>query len=302
MPRILLIGKNGQVGRELRRSLAPIHDLEALGRQEMDLTDLAGVESTVGRHAPDVIINAAAYTAVDNAEKDEATAYRVNADAVGVLARIAAQRQAWLIHYSTDHVFDGESVAPYVETDPVAPPNVYGASKLEGEAAVRRSGCRHLILRTSWVYGSDGGSFARAILRLGRERESIEVVSDQTGAPTGAGLIADVTALCLRRLLADRGLADTASGTYHLVASGKTSRHEYARYLIQQAIAVGVPLKTTPERVLPVASSAYPAPAKRPANSQLDTTKVRTTFGVTLPGWQPGIRELVSGLAAREQA
>ena len=300
MPRILLLGKYGQVGRELQRSLAPFGDLTAWGREEADLTDLAGLESTVRRHAPHVIVNAAAYTAVDKAETDRATAFRVNSEAVELLARIAAQRQAWLIHYSTDHVFEGESSTAYRETDPVAPPNVYGASKLAGEEAVRRSGCRHLVLRTSWVYGPDGGSFARAILKLARERVSIEVVADQTGAPTGAGLIADVTAQCLHRLLTDRVLADTASGTYHLVAGGKTSRHEYARYLVRQAIAVGLPLKTTPERVLPVPTSAYPAAARRPANSQLDTAKLRATFGVTLPDWQPGVRGLVSGLIARE--
>ena len=296
MPGILLTGKNGQIGRELQRSLAPVGDLVALGRQEADLSDCTALEAAVRRLAPDVIVNAAAYTAVDDAETDRAMAFRVNAEAVDVLAGIAARQGAWLVHYSTDYVFDGHSIAPYREDDPVAPLNIYGASKLAGEEAVRRSGCRHLLLRTSWVYGFGGGSFMRAILKLARERETIEVVVDQTGAPTGADLVADVTALCLHRMLNDRALADTASGTYHLVASGRTTRHEYARYLVDEAIRMGARLKTTPERVLPVPGSAHVTPARRPANSLLDTAKLRTTFGVTLPDWTTGVRRVLPAL------
>jgi dTDP-4-dehydrorhamnose reductase len=299
MPGILLTGKNGQVGRELRRSLAALDDLTVLGRQEVDFTDLTALEAVLRRAAPDIIVNAAAYTAVDGAETDQSTAFRVNAEAVDILAQAAARRGAWLVHYSTDYVFDGNSIEPYRENDPVAPQNVYGASKLAGEEAVRRSGCRHLLLRTSWVYGFDGGSFMRAILKRAMERETIEVVVDQTGAPTDAALVADMTALCLRRVLHDRALADTASGTYHLTASGRTTRHEYARYLVDEAIKAGAKLKTTPKGVLPVPGSAHVTAARRPANSLLDTTKLRATFGVTLPDWKAGVRALLPALVSK---
>jgi dTDP-4-dehydrorhamnose reductase len=222
----------------------------------------------------------------------------VNAEAVDMLARLAARRDAWLVHYSTDYVFDGTSSVPYRENDPAAPQNAYGASKLAGEAAVRESGCRHLLLRTSWVYGSDGGSFMRAILKLATERETLEVVTDQRGAPTDAALVAGVTALCLERLLSDRALALSAPGTYHLAAGGSTTRHEWARYLVAESIKLGAQLATAPERVRPVSGSAYPTPAKRPANSVLDTGKLRTTFGIALPGWEEGVRRVLPSLIA----
>jgi len=296
MPGILLTGKNGQVGRELARALAALGDLVALGRQEADFSDLTALETAVRRVAPDIIVNAAAYTAVDAAETDRSTAFQVNAEAVDVLARLAAQRSAWLVHYSTEYVFDGRSADPYRENDATAPLSVYGKSKLAGEEAVRRSGCRHLLLRTSWVYGRDGGSFMRTILKRAMERESLEVVIDQTGAPTGADLIADVTAHCLRRVLNDRALANAASGTYHLTAGGQVTRHAYARYLVEAAVKTGAKLKTAPERVLPVPGSAYVSAAKRPANSLLDTTKLRTTFGATLPDWKDGVNALLPTL------
>jgi len=293
MPGILLTGKNGQVGRELRRSLAELGDLVSLGRQEADLADLAALEAAVRRVSPDVIVNAAAYTGVDAAETDRSNAFRVNAEAVGVLARLAAQRGAWLVHYSTEYVFDGKSAAPYRESDATAPQNVYGESKLAGEEAVRRSGCRYLLLRTSWVYGQGGGGFMRAILKRAMESETLEVVVDQTGAPTGANLVADVTAHCLRRVQKDRALADVLSGTYHLTAGGQATRYEYARYLVEAAAKAGTKLKSAPERVLPVPGSAYVSTAKRPANSLLDTTKLRTTFGVTLPEWKAGVSAML---------
>jgi dTDP-4-dehydrorhamnose reductase len=300
MPRILLTGKNGQIGAELQRSLAVLGDVVAMGRADADFTDLAALEAALGRAAPEVIVNAAAYTAVDQAETDRATAFRVNAEAVDVLARGAARRGAWLVHYSTDYVFDGASAAPYREEDPAAPLSVYGASKLAGEAAVRASGCRHLILRTSWIYGASGGSFIRAILKLARERESLQVVVDQTGAPTGADLVAGVTALCLARLLSGRALATGTSGTYHLAAGGAATRHEFARYLVAESLRLGATLKATPERVLPVPGSAFVTPAKRPANSRLDTGKLRTTFGVTLPDWKTGVSQLLQTLIGRD--
>jgi len=298
MPRILLTGKNGQVGRELQRSLAPLGDLLALGRQEADLEDFAALESAITDAAPQVIVNAAAYTAVDAAETDRAAAHRVNAEAVNVIARLAARRDAWLVHYSTDYVFDGSSTAPYRESDPPAPQNVYGESKLGGELAVRESGCRHLLIRTSWVYGAGGGSFMRAILRLAAERDTLEVVVDQTGAPTAAELVAGVTARCLQRILGEPALAATASGTYHLTARGSTTRHGFARYLVAEAIRLGARLKTTPDRVIPVPGSRYATAARRPASSLLDTERLRTTFGVTLPDWQADVRKVLSALVA----
>jgi dTDP-4-dehydrorhamnose reductase len=296
MPRILLTGKNGQLGRELQRSLAVVGDVAAFGRQEADLTDLSTLETVVRRTAPDIIVNAAAFTAVDDAEKKRESAYRVNAEAVEVLARVAAEQGSWLVHYSTDYVFDGSSIRPYRESDPVAPQNIYGASKLAGEEAVRRSGCRHLLLRTSWLYGFGGGSFMRAILKRAMERESIEVVVDQTGAPTGADLVAEVTAHCLHRVLSDRALADSAGGTYHLAAAGRATRHEFARFLVDEAIKMGARLKTTPERVLPIPGSAYVTAAKRPANSLLDTAKLTAAFGVALPDWRSGVRKRLPSL------
>lgn len=298
MPAILLLGKNGQVGRELQRSLAAVGDLAALRRQDADFTDFAALEDAVRRAAPDVIVNAAAYTTVDKAETDRATAYRVNAEAVDVLARLAARRGAWLVHYSTDYVFDGNSSEPYRENDPAAPQSVYGASKLAGDVAVRDSGCRHLLFRTSWVYGQGGRNFMHAILKLAGERETLEVVTDQRGAPTGAELIAEVTALCLARVLNDRAFAETAGGTYHLAAGGSATRHEFARYIVAEAIELGARLKTTPERVLPVPGNAHATAAKRPANSVLNTGKLRTTFGVTLPDWKTGVRKLLPALIA----
>jgi dTDP-4-dehydrorhamnose reductase len=299
MPRILLLGKNGQAGRELQRSLVTLGELTALGRQDADFTDPAALEDAVRRVDADVIVNAAAYTAVDRAEADRATSFRVNAEAVGVLARLAASRGAWLVHYSTDYIFDGAARAPYREDDTPAPLNVYGASKLAGEEAVRESACRHLLFRTAWVYGHGGGSFMPAILKLAAERDTLEVVTDQTGAPTGADLIAEVTASCLKRVLDDRALAQTAGGTYHLVAAGSATRHEYARFLVAEAIGLGARLKATPERVLPVTGSARVTAAKRPANSVLDTGKLRSTFGVTLPDWKTGVSRLLPALVAR---
>ena len=299
MPAILLLGKNGQVGSELQLALPALGALTSCGRSEVDLADLPALEAAVQRTGPDVIVNAAAYTAVDRAETDSAAAYRVNAEAVEVLARAAARRNAWLVHYSTDYVFDGRSGRPYREDDETAPQNVYGASKLAGEAALRASGCRHLLFRTSWVYGTGGGSFMRAILERARERETLQVVMDQTGSPTSAELIARVTAQCLAAVMNDRALAATGGGTYHLAASGSVTRHEWARCLVAEAIALGARLKAAPERVLPVPGSAYVTPAKRPANSVLDTGKLRRTFGVALPDWKLGVRKALAALVTQ---
>jgi dTDP-4-dehydrorhamnose reductase len=292
--KILLLGKDGQVGWELQRALAPLGELLAYGRDGADLADAAALRALVAGTAPDVIVNAAAYTAVDKAETDQDAAQAVNAAGVGALAEEAARLGAWLVHYSTDYVFDGAKPAAYLEDDAVAPQSVYGASKEAGEQAIRASGCRHLILRTSWVFAARGGNFAKTMLRLAQEKEQLKVVGDQYGAPTSAELIADVTALCLYRLAHDAALARTASGTYHLVAGGETTWHGYARFVVGQAQRLGVQVKVAAEAIQAIATSEYPVPAKRPANSRLDTQKLRRTFGLALPDWQVHVARLVS--------
>ncbi|MGE5865697.1 MAG: dTDP-4-dehydrorhamnose reductase [Rhizobacter sp.] len=295
--KILLLGKNGQVGWELQRSLAPLGQLVALDRHSeptADLGDPEGLAALVQALKPDVIVNAAAHTAVDRAESEPELARTVNTTAPAALAREAAALGAWLVHYSTDYVFDGSGTAPWTEADPVAPLSVYGQSKADGEAAIRLSGCRHLIFRTSWVYAARGGNFAKTMLRLARERERLTVVDDQFGAPTGAELLADITAHALRTAQA----RPEVSGTYHAVAAGETTWHGYARHVIAQALAAGQTLRAGPDAVHPVPTSAFPTPARRPANSRLDTTRLCRTFDLTLPAWQHGVdRMLAEALA-----
>lgn len=301
MNKILLLGANGQVGWELQRSLAPLGELTVCTREQADFTRPQSLARLVEQARPQVIVNAAAYTAVDKAESDEATARQVNAESVGVLARAAAESGAWLVHYSTDYVFDGQGTSPYRENDPTGPLSAYGRTKLEGERAVQRSACRHLILRTSWVYAARGGNFAKTMLRLAAERDELKVVADQFGAPTSAELIADVTAQILRRLTHDQALAETASGVYHLVASGETSWHGYARFVIGRAAELGMPLKVMQDSIRAIATADFPVPAKRPANSRLDTDKLRKTFGIYLPAWEQHanrmLEEVIAGLS-----
>lgn len=284
--KILLLGANGQVGWELQRALAPLGELRACDRQTGDLEDLSTLKALLLHERPTIIVNAAAYTAVDKAESDEARARLVNAEAVAVLAQYATDTNAWLVHYSTDYVFDGKATAPYLEGAPTCPLSVYGLTKLEGEQAIQACGCKHLILRTSWVYAARGGNFAKTMLRLAGERDQLKVVVDQIGAPTSAELIADVTALCLARIVTDPVLAARASGIYHLVASGETSWHRYAQCVIGEACRQGVVLKAGAEQVLPISTQEYPVPAKRPANSRLNTEKLQNTFGLVLPHWE----------------
>lgn len=298
---ILILGANGQVGWELQRSLAPLGRLVICDRQRGNLEDLDSLRSLVRSVRPGIIVNAAAYTAVDKAESDSARAQRVNTEAVGVLAELARARGAWLVHYSTDYVFDGSCSHPYREDDPTGPLNVYGRTKLEGEQAILASGCRHLIFRTSWVYAARGGNFARTMLRLAAEREELRIVADQIGAPTSAELIADVTAQVLGRIHENPN-ASTLSGLYHLVASGEVSWHGYARFVIAEASRLGSALRTAPERVLPIMTDDYPLPARRPANSRLDTHKVCSTFGLTLPHWQFHVQRLLIELIGNQSA
>ncbi|WP_433739426.1 dTDP-4-dehydrorhamnose reductase [Pseudomonas putida] len=286
--KILLLGKNGQVGWELQRSLAPLGELIALDRQTVDgmcgdLSDLDALRTTIRLVNPDVIVNAAAYTAVDKAESETELADCVNSQACQVMAEEAASLNAWLIHYSTDYVFSGEGSAPWQETDAVAPINHYGASKLAGEQAIVASGCKHLIFRTSWVYAVRGNNFAKTMLRLAKDRETLNVIADQIGAPTGADLIADVTALVIQQIMNRVDLA----GVYHLVASGEVSWHGYASYVIEFAQANGEALAVT--EVNPIETAAYPTPARRPLNSRLNTQKLRDNFHLDLPEWQSGV-------------
>jgi dTDP-4-dehydrorhamnose reductase len=295
--KILLLGKNGQVGWELQRALAPLGDVVALDRRTTPAADLSDPESLaaiVRDVRPDAIVNAAAHTAVDKAEAEAALARAVNTTAPAVLAREAAALGAWLVHYSTDYVFDGSGTAPWTESAPVAPLSVYGQTKADGEAAIRLSGCRHLVFRTSWVYAARGGNFAKTMLRLARERDRLTVVADQFGAPTGADLIADVTAHALRTAVS----RPEVSGTYHLVAAGETTWHGYARHVIEHARAAGQEIRVPADAIEPVTTSAFPTPARRPANSRLDTTRLRNTFGLTLPSWQSGVDRLLAEVLA----
>ncbi len=292
--KLLLLGCRGQVGWELQRSLATLGEVVALDSDGADLSQPAAVAALARELRPDAIVNAAAHTAVDKAESEPERARAINALAPGALAAEAAALGAWLVHFSSDYVFDGSGDAPRTEDAPTGPLNAYGRSKLEGEQLVRASGCRHLILRTSWVYAARGANFAKTMLRLAAERDAIDVIDDQFGAPTGAELLADVAALALRRALAEPALA----GTYHCAAAGVTSWHGYARFVIEHARAAGRPLKVAPDAVRPVATAHYPTPARRPLNSRLDTTKLRTSFGLHLPPWQAGVERMLAEVAA----
>jgi dTDP-4-dehydrorhamnose reductase len=294
--KILLLGKNGQVGWELQRSLAPLGELIALDRHSTplcgDLSQSEALAQTVRAVRPDVIVNAAAHTAVDKAESEPELARTLNATAPAALAHAAADVGAWLVHYSTDYVFNGEGQTPWQEGDATGPLGVYGQTKLEGEQAIAASGCQHLIFRTSWVYAARGGNFARTMLRLAQERERLAVIDDQRGAPTGADLIADVSAHAIRQAL---GAPDASlSGIYHLVAAGETSWHGYASYAIAQArqIKPDAPWKVT--EIAPVPTSAFPTPARRPLNSRLNTQRLQQAFGLTLPAWQNGVDRLLA--------
>ncbi|MGZ8256313.1 MAG: dTDP-4-dehydrorhamnose reductase [Gallionella sp.] len=288
--KILLLGKNGQVGWELQRSLAPLGEVIALDRQNGgDLSDLSALAETVRRIAPDVIVNAAAHTAVDKAESEAALAMTLNAYAPQILAQEAKKLNAWLIHYSTDYVFDGRGNAAWCENDAVAPLHVYGKSKLAGEQLIQQSGCKHLIFRTSWVYGARGGNFAKTMLRLAAERDNLSVINDQFGAPTGADLIADVTAHALRTMQT----RSEVSGLYHLVAAGVTTWHDYASFVIAVARERGVAITVAQDAIRAVPTSAFPTPAVRPHNSRLNTQKLQHTFNLTLPDWQLGVQRML---------
>lgn len=291
---ILLLGKNGQVGWELQRSLAPLGQVTALGSDSLtycgDFNHPDGIADTVRKLRPQVIVNAAAWTAVDKAESEPQQAWQVNAGTVEVLAREAQRLGAWLIHYSTDYVFPGEGERPWWESDTTDPQNVYGASKLAGEQAIQQYCQKHLIFRTSWVYASRGNNFAKTMLRLAAEREELSVINDQHGAPTGADLIADCTA---HALVSVQRQPD-AAGLYHLVASGSTTWYDYAHLVFEEARAAGMTLALKNLHAVP--TSQYPTPARRPLNSRLATEKFCRTFGLSLPDWQCGVRRMLREL------
>ena len=296
--KILLLGKNGQVGWELQRSLAPLGEVTALDRYSTDfcgdLGNLAGLRETVQRLRPQVIVNAAAHTAVDKAESEPELARLINATAPGVLAQEAHQLGAWLVHYSTDYVFDGSGNQPWLETDTPAPLSVYGHTKLEGEQLIAQHCPKHLIFRTSWVYAARGGNFAKTMLRLARERERLTVIDDQWGAPTGAELIADVTAHAIRQVQQRPVGPHDEAGIYHLAASGHASWNSYAKHVLAQAAQAQPAIELVAKEVAPVPTSAFPTPARRPHNSRLNTGKLQATFGLKLPAWQQGVDRMLA--------
>ena len=286
----------------MQRSLSPLGELIALDRHGINhsiadgtslcgvLTNLAGITATVERMRPDVIVNAAAYTAVDKAESDAENAHLINALAPHALAKAATSVGAWLVHYSTDYVFDGGGSKPWVETDPTGPLSVYGTTKLEGEERIASACAKHLIFRTSWVYAARGGNFAKTMLKLAQERDTLNVINDQFGAPTGADLLADVTAHAIKQVTGD----STHAGTYHLAAAGETTWFEYAKYVIAESERAPIARLIVAKTINPVATSAFPTAAKRPQNSRLNTAKIARSFGLQLPHWQAGVKRMLT--------
>ena len=295
--KILLFGRGGQVGWELQRSLSVLGEIVALDFNATynpdglcgDFTNLAGLRDTVRRVQPHIIVNAAAHTAVDKAESEPELARQINALAPAALAQAATELGAWMVHYSTDYVFNGSGDKPWTESDATAPLSVYGQTKLEGEQAVAITP-KHLIFRTSWVYAARGGNFAKTMLRLASERDALNVIDDQFGAPTSAELLADVTTHALRAALRRPELA----GLYHCVAAGETTWCGYARYVLAQAQALGGTLKAGPEQIAPTSTANYPTPARRPLNSRLDTTRLQTAFDLVMPPWQQGVTRMLT--------
>lgn len=299
--RILLLGKNGQVGWQLQRSLAPHGEVLACGRAECDLSDLDQLRAVVRKAAPSVIVNATAYTAVDKAESEVDLAYRINAEAPAVLAEESARSGALLVHYSTDYVYDGLKADSYVESDPTAPQSVYGKSKLAGEEAIRAAGGKSLIFRTSWVFGARGGNFVKTILRLAKEKTALNVVADQVGSPTPAAMIATVSGLVLGMLRQGRGLDAGEARLYHLAAARPVSWCDFARTIVARASETpGFALSLSADQIRAISTAEYPTPARRPANSRLDCSRLEQDFGLAMPDWEPYLVRMLQLLALKQ--
>jgi dTDP-4-dehydrorhamnose reductase len=292
--KILLLGAKGQIGWELQRSLSPFSQLKICDRTTVDFEDTRQLQLVVRQFAPTVIVNAAAYTAVDLAESEVDKAFSINAKAVDILAIEARSLGAWLIHYSTDYVFDGKKSEAYVETDTPNPQSVYGRSKLQGEEAIRVSGCSHLIFRTSWVYATRGANFAKTMMHLAKDRDELKVVADQFGAPTSAELIADVTALCLFGLNSGSILHEDFSGIYNLVAAGETSWYGFAKYVVSAAQKNGEVFRVSPDKIQAITTEQYPMLAERPANSRLESKKLEKRFKLLMPSWQTHVDRMIA--------
>ena len=294
--KILLLGANGQVGWELRRSLAPLGEIRAYDRHTGNLLKLDDLSRLIRDFSPEAIVNAAAYTSVDKAESELDEAFLINSKAVEFLAKEAKLLNAWFIHYSTDYVFDGLKSGAYIETDTPNPQSVYGQTKYDGEESIKESKVKHLIFRTAWVYSKRGNNFIKTMIQLAKKQDELKVVNDQIGAPTGAELIADVTALCLYQIAQYKNSAHNLSGTYHLTPTGETSWHGFAQFIITEALGLGVKFRTSFENVQAISTSEYPLPAKRPSNSLLDTKKICNTFNVYMPPWQTHVERLFKEL------
>ena len=294
--KILLLGANGQVGWELRRSLAPLGEIRAYDRHTGNLQKLDDLSRLIRDFSPEAIVNAAAYTSVDKAESELDEAFLINSKAVEFLAKEAKLLNAWFIHYSTDYVFDGLKSGAYIETDTPNPQSVYGQTKYDGEESIKESKVKHLIFRTAWVYSKRGANFIKTMIQLANKQDELKVVNDQIGAPTGAELIADVTALCLYQIAQYKNSAHNLSGTYHLTPTGETSWHGFAQFIIAEALGLGVKFRASFENVQAISTSEYPLPAKRPSNSLLDTKKICNTFNVYMPPWQTHVERLFKEL------
>ena len=290
--KILVTGKNGQVGHELMRSLKPLGDVVGVDVKECDFRQSAAIEMMLQKIKPDIIVNPAAYTAVDLAENEPTTAHAINAQAPKILARYASRENIPMIHFSTDYVFDGKKPQPYLEDDEVNPASVYGKTKWLGEDAVRKMVAKHIILRTSWVFGVHGENFLKTMLKLANERERLSIVSDQIGSPTSARLLADAVVDIIKQL-AEPG-SYRKYGTYHIVCKGETSWYDYAKLVVETANQLGMPIKLKPEMVKPIKTVDYPLPAARPMNSRLSTKKIIETFGLSLPTWQTEVKRVVA--------
>ena len=294
--KILLLGANGQVGWELRRSLAPLGEIRAYDRHTGNLQKLDDLSRLIRDFSPEAIVNAAAYNSVDKAESELDEAFLINSKAVEFLAKEAKLLNAWFIHYSTDYVFDGLKSGAYIETDSPNPQSVYGQTKYDGEESIKESKVKHLIFRTAWVYSKRGTNFIKTMIQLAKKQDELKVVNDQIGAPTGAELIADVTALCLYQIAQYKNSAHNLSGTYHLTPTGETSWHGFAQFIIAEALGLGVKFRASFENVQAISTSEYPLPAKRPSNSLLDTKKICNTFNVYMPPWQTHVERLFKEL------